>query len=147
MVRSLERSLWRILRKWLFSQKENAGMQIWEQPSNIWGIVYENLGVTWTCWETHIPIEIDAAFSIFLYIKAFKIPHTEFGPGLVLLGIYLKEVIFLQCFFFFTDVLFTIWKSERQPKCLKVRIRFPTLGYSHVMEYMATIKNMSSKSI
>ena len=79
--------------------------------------------------------------TVWRFLKKLKI-ELPYDPAIPLLGIYPEKTIFQKdtCTPMFIAALFTIARSQKQPKCLSTDEWIKKLWYIYTMEYYSAIK-------
>ena len=87
--------------------------------------------MVWPLWRT-----------VWRFLKKLKI-ELPYDPAIPLLGIYLEKNLVRKytCSPIFTEALFTIAKTWKQPKCLTDEW-IKKMWYIYIMEYYSAIKRM-----
>ena len=79
--------------------------------------------------------------TVWRLLKKLKI-ELPYDPAIPLLGIYPEKTIIRKdtCTSIFTAALFTIARTQKQPKCPSAEEWIKTMWYIYTMEYYSTIK-------
>ena len=79
--------------------------------------------------------------TVWRFLRKLKI-ELPYDPAIPLLGIYLAKIIIQKdsCTPMFTEALFTIARSWKQPKCPSTDEWIKKLWYIYTMEYYSAIK-------
>ena len=81
--------------------------------------------------------------TIWRFLKKLKI-ELPYDPAIPLLGIYPEKTIIRKdaCTPMFIAALFTIARTQKQPKCASTEERLKKMWYIYTMEYYSAIKGM-----
>ena len=79
--------------------------------------------------------------TIWRFLKKLKI-ELPYDPAIPLLGIHLDKTLIQKdtCTPMFIAALFTIAKTQKQPKCPSTKEWIKKMWYIHTMEYYSAIK-------
>ena len=79
--------------------------------------------------------------TVWRFLKKLKI-ELPYDPAIPLLGIYPEKTIMQKesCTTMFNAVLFTIARTQKQPKCLLTDERIKKMWHIYIMEYYSAIK-------
>ena len=77
-----------------------------------------------------------------MFLKKLKI-ELPYDPAITLLGIYPDKTIIQKdtCTTMFITALFTIAKTQKQPKCPPIDECIKKMWYIYTIEYYSAIKN------
>ena len=79
--------------------------------------------------------------TVWIFFKKLK-TELSYDPAIPLLGIYLEKTMVQKdiCTPVFTEALFTVAKTWKQPKCPLTGERIKKMWYIYTMEYYLAIK-------
>ena len=80
--------------------------------------------------------------TVWRFLKKLEIVTQTYDPAIPLLGIHTKETRIERdtCTLMFTEALFTIAKTWKQPRCLSADKKIGKLWYIYTMEYYSSSK-------
>ena len=79
--------------------------------------------------------------TVWSFLKKLKI-ELPYDPAILLVGIYLEKTLIQQdtCTPVFIAALFTIAKTQKQPKCPSTDVWIKKMWHIYTMEYYSAIK-------